>query len=71
MHYPPRDTSSCHSLIPSACAGAPSYNCTPLIADTHYGVRFNYDTCKALLVSEVPLRTHILFFLLTATTPTD
>ena len=56
------------SIEPDYDFGAPAYNCTPLIADTHYGVRFNYDTCKALLVSEVPLCTQILFFLLTATT---
>ena len=56
------------SIEPDYDFGAPAYNCTPLIADPHYGVRFNCDTCKALLVSEVPLCTQILFFLLTATT---
>ena len=31
--------------------GAPSWNCTPMMADHYYAVRWNYDTCK-LLVKE-------------------
>jgi hypothetical protein len=37
------------SIEPDYDYGGSAYNCTPLIADTHYGVRFNYDTCRELM----------------------
>jgi hypothetical protein len=37
------------SIEPDYDYGGSAYNCTPLIADTHYGVRFNYDTCTELI----------------------
>ena len=59
------------SLIRSTHAGGEAYNCTPLIADTAYGLRFNYDTCRELMVSEArPSRASQLFSQSNRATPT-
>ena len=37
------------AIEPDYDYGDGAYNCTPLVADDHYGLRFNYDTCNEYL----------------------